>query len=79
MAQVNPKRKPPPTHRRRDYYEMPVKMSGFKLPIYDAEWIITTLTHTVSPDNGFTTSLDLEVKRDEFKIENNYPSSLRIG
>lgn len=24
---------------------------------------------TVSPDNGFTTSLDLEVKIDEFEIE----------
>lgn len=44
------------------YTEMPVKVSGFKQPIDDAEWTITTLTHTVSPDNGFTTSLELEVK-----------------
>ncbi|WP_313772618.1 phage late control D family protein [Enterobacter huaxiensis] len=51
------------------YTEMPVKVSGFKQPIDDAEWTITTLTHTVSPDNGFTTSLDLEVKIDEFEIE----------
>jgi phage protein D len=51
------------------YTEMPVKVSGFKKPIDDAEWTITTLTHTVSPDNGFTTSLDLEVKIDEFDIE----------
>lgn len=51
------------------YTEMPVKVSGFKQPIEDAEWTITTLTHTVSPDNGFTTSLDLEVKIDEFEIE----------
>ena len=51
------------------YTEMPVKVSGFKLPIDDAEWIITTLTHTVNPDSGFTTSLDLEVKIDEFEIE----------
>ncbi|HFV4853295.1 TPA: hypothetical protein ACH9O9_002980, partial [Escherichia coli] len=28
-----------------------------------------TLTHTVSPDNGFTTSLELEVKIDDFEIE----------
>lgn len=51
------------------YTEMPVKVSGFKQPIDDAQWTITTLTHTVSPDNGFTTSLDLEVKIDEFEIE----------
>lgn len=51
------------------YIEMPVKVSGFKQPIDDAEWTITTLTHAVSAENGFTTSLDLEVKIDEFKIE----------
>lgn len=51
------------------YTEMPVKVSGFKPPIDEAEWTITTLTHTVNPDNGFTTSLDLEVKIDEFDIE----------
>nr|WP_251361221.1 contractile injection system protein, VgrG/Pvc8 family [Escherichia coli] len=51
------------------YTEMPVKVSGFKQPIDDAEWTITTLTHTVSPDNGFTTSLELEVRIDDFKME----------
>ncbi|EOU0867832.1 phage late control D family protein [Escherichia coli] len=51
------------------YTEMPVKVSGFKQPIDDAEWTITTLTHTVSPDNGFTTSLELEVRIDGFKME----------
>lgn len=51
------------------YTEMPVKVSGFKQPIDNTEWTITTLTHTVSPDNGFTTSLDLEVKIDGFEIE----------
>ena len=51
------------------YTEMPVKVSGFKQPIDDAEWTITTLTHTVSPDNGFTTSLELEVKIDDIEIE----------
>lgn len=51
------------------YTEMPVKVSGFKQPIDDAEWTITTLTHTVSPDSGFTTSLELEVRIDEFEIE----------
>ncbi|CAM6629043.1 Late control protein D protein [Klebsiella aerogenes] len=51
------------------YTEMPVKVSGFKQPIDEAEWIITTLTHTVSPDNGFTTSLELEVKIDDLEME----------
>ncbi len=35
----------------------------------EQEWTITTLTHTVSPDNGFTTSLELEVKIDDFEME----------
>ncbi|EOY9165789.1 contractile injection system protein, VgrG/Pvc8 family, partial [Klebsiella quasipneumoniae] len=47
------------------YTEMPVKVSGFKQPIDDAEWTITTLTHTVNPDSGFTTSIELEVKIDD--------------
>ncbi|MFG1173866.1 phage late control D family protein [Erwiniaceae bacterium CAU 1747] len=51
------------------YTEMPVKVKGFKQPIDDAEWTITTLTHNVSPDNGFTTSLDLEVKIDDLEID----------
>ena len=51
------------------YTEMPVKVSGFKQPIDDAEWTITMLTHTIGPDSGFTTSMDLEVKIDEFEIE----------
>ncbi|HFV4854428.1 TPA: hypothetical protein ACH9O9_004172, partial [Escherichia coli] len=28
-----------------------------------------TLTHTVSPDNGFTTSIELEVKIDDLEME----------
>ncbi|EMD9177418.1 phage late control D family protein [Cronobacter turicensis] len=51
------------------YTEMPVKVSGFKQPIDDAEWTITTLTHSVSADNGFTTTLELEVKIDDFEME----------
>ncbi|EDH6453123.1 phage late control D family protein, partial [Salmonella enterica subsp. enterica serovar Poona] len=30
---------------------------------------ITTLTHSVSPDNGFTTSMELEVKIGDLEIE----------
>ncbi|MCX9069404.1 phage late control D family protein [Citrobacter portucalensis] len=51
------------------YTEMPVKVTGFKQPIDDAEWTITTLTHSVSPDHGFTTSMELEVKIDGLEIE----------
>lgn len=51
------------------YTEMPVKVTGFKQPIDDAEWTITTLTHTVNADNGFTTSLELEVKIDGLEME----------
>ncbi|EHW3728145.1 phage late control D family protein [Salmonella enterica] len=51
------------------YTEMPVKVTGFKQPIDDAEWTITTLTHSVSPDNGFTTRMELEVKIDDLEIE----------
>ena len=44
--------------------------SGVLMPeIDDAEWTITTLTHTVSSDNGFTTSLELEVRIDDFEME----------
>ena len=45
-------------------------LSGVLMPeIDDAEWTITTLTHTVSSDNGFTTSLELEVRIDDFEME----------
>jgi len=43
------------------YTEMPVKVIGFKQQIDEAEWVITTLTHTVSSDGGFTTSIEMEV------------------
>ncbi|HCA7080938.1 TPA: phage late control D family protein [Citrobacter sedlakii] len=51
------------------YTEMPVKVRGFKQPIDDAEWTITTLSHTVIPDGGFTTTLELEVKINGLEIE----------
>jgi phage protein D len=41
--------------------ELPVKVSGFKQQIDEADWIITTVTNSIN-DNGFTTSLELEVK-----------------
>lgn len=37
--------------------EMPVKVQGFKQHIDGAEWTITTVTPTVIPVDGFTTSL----------------------
>ncbi|WP_286133321.1 phage late control D family protein [Tatumella sp. OPLPL6] len=49
------------------YTEMPVKVTGFKQQIDEAEWLITTLTHTVSSDGGFTTSIELEIKVQQIK------------
>lgn len=51
------------------YTEMPVKVQGFKQPIDEAAWTITTLTHTISSESGFTTSLELEVKIDDLEME----------
>ncbi|WP_318389667.1 phage late control D family protein [Enterobacter sp.] len=48
--------------------ELPVKVSGFKQPIDDAEWTITTVTNTIN-DSGFTTSLELEVKIADLDME----------
>nr|DAP61177.1 MAG TPA: tail protein [Caudoviricetes sp.] len=48
---------------------MPVKVTGFKQPIDDASWTITTLTHMVNPDSGFTTSIELEVKIDDLVMD----------
>jgi len=46
-----------------------VKVSGFKRQIDDGEWIITTLSHSLSADSGFTTSLELEVKIDSLEMD----------
>lgn len=47
---------------RADLYpETPVAVSGFKSIIDDQAWIITKVTHTLN-SNGYTTSLELEVK-----------------
>ncbi|WP_058973933.1 phage late control D family protein [Type-D symbiont of Plautia stali] len=51
------------------YTEMPVKVSGFKQAIDAGEWIVTTLTHSLSADSGFTTSVDLEVKIDSLEMD----------
>lgn len=51
------------------YTEMPIKVSGFKKQIDAGEWIITTLTHSLSADNGFTTSIEFEVKIDSLEME----------
>lgn len=51
------------------YTEMPVKVSGFKQQIDAGEWLITTLTHSLNADSGFTTSIELEVKIDSLPSE----------
>lgn len=42
------------------YTEMMIKVSGFKAPIDDETWIISKLTHNVTADKGFATSMELE-------------------
>jgi len=51
------------------YTEMPVKVSGFRQQIDAGEWIIITSTPRLSANNGFTTSIELEVKIDSFEID----------
>lgn len=51
------------------YTEMPVKVCGFKKQVDGSSWIITTLTHSLGSDGGFTTSLELEVKIDSLEME----------
>ena len=54
---------------RADLYpEKPVAVSGFKSIIDDQAWIITKVTHALN-SNGYTTSLDLEVKLAEMDYE----------
>jgi uncharacterized protein len=54
---------------RADLYpEVPVKVTGFKKQIDEAEWTLVTVTHSVS-DSGFTTALELEVKIDDLDME----------
>jgi len=54
---------------RADLYpEMPVKVTGFKTEIDQAEWLLTTVTHTLN-DSGFTTAVEMEVKIDDLTME----------
>lgn len=54
---------------RADLYpEVPVKVTGFKKQIDEADWTLVTVTHSVS-DRGFTTALELEVKIDDLDME----------
>ncbi|WP_049596827.1 phage late control D family protein [Yersinia nurmii] len=54
---------------RADLYpEVPIKVTGFKKQIDDADWTLVTVIHSLS-HSGFTTALDLEVKIDELDME----------
>ncbi|HHG9959386.1 TPA: phage late control D family protein [Yersinia enterocolitica] len=54
---------------RADLYpEVPVKVTGFKKQIDEADWTLVTVTHSMS-DTGFTTALELEVKIDDLDME----------
>ncbi|WP_367298493.1 phage late control D family protein [Hafnia alvei] len=50
------------------YPEMPVKVQGFKAEIDSADWLLTTVTHSLS-GGGYTTALELEVKIDDLDME----------
>lgn len=54
---------------REDIYpEMPVRVSGFKRVIDNQAWLISKVTHNLS-DNGFTTSVELEVRLSDVEYE----------
>ncbi|WP_315985598.1 contractile injection system protein, VgrG/Pvc8 family [Xenorhabdus bovienii] len=54
---------------RADIYpETPVHIEGFKPEINGTSWTIIKVTHNLN-DSGFTTSLDLELKIDDFEIK----------
>ncbi|MGL5661491.1 MAG: phage late control D family protein, partial [Aeromonas sp.] len=46
------------------YPEQPTQVVGFKPQIDAAQWLLTQVTHDIS-DQGFSTSVQLEVKVDE--------------
>ena len=47
--------------------EMPIQLQGFKTEIDSNDWIISQVTHNVSPDSGFTTQIECELKVEEDK------------
>ena len=47
--------------------EMPIQLQGFKAEIDSSDWIISQVTHNVSPDSGFTTQIECELKVEEDK------------
>ncbi len=61
------------------YTEMPLKVSGFKQQIDAGESIITTLTHSLSADNGYTTNIELEVKIDSLEMEYCYLKMVKLS
>ena len=54
---------------RADLYpETPVAVKGFKRVIDEQAWTITKVTHSLN-DNGYTTTLELEVKLSDVEYE----------
>ncbi len=54
---------------RADLYpEMPVKVNGFKAEIDAADWLLTTVTHSLN-ESGYTNTLELEVKIESLEME----------
>ena len=45
--------------------EMPVEVSGFKTEIDGSLWLITRVTHNITPENGFTSQIECELMLEE--------------
>lgn len=55
---------------RADLYpETPVQVSGFKTVIDASAWIISKVTHNLSVNGGFTTTLELEIDISDVEYE----------
>ena len=54
---------------RADLYpETPVRVMGFKRVIDEQSWLISKVTHSIN-GNGYTTSLELEVRLSDVEYE----------
>jgi phage protein D len=62
---------------RGSLYEMPVKVTALNNPLMTQNGP-STLTHTVSPDSGFTTSIELEVKIDDLVWTEVFKRELKV-
>jgi uncharacterized protein len=50
--------------RAEIFPEMPVSVSGFKPDIDGTAWLVRKVTHTITGETGFTSSIELEIRDD---------------